>query len=92
MAIYELTNDTIREIEQAKFSEVGIKSVDGAVGSEEFVRLASEKARQERKRFDAFRFYLGDDELIVSGNRTFQAIDLLNEAFSDTEISYEKSL
>lgn len=76
--------------------------VDGVVKSEEFVRRALERAKQEKKRFDAFRFYLGDDELIVSGNRTYaltkmwgnrtlQAIDLLNMAFPDSEISYEKS-
>jgi hypothetical protein len=48
------------------------------------------------------RYFVGDDELIVTengtyaftnqwGNRTLQAIDLLKEAFPDTAISYEKS-
>ena len=76
--------------------------VEGVVGSEEFIRLATEKAKEEGRRFDARRYYVGKDELIVSedhtyvftnqwGNRTLQAIDLLNEAFPDTAISYEKS-
>ena len=76
--------------------------VEGTVGSEEFVRLATENAKQGGKRFDVRRYYVGEDELIVSenrtyaftnqwGNRTLQAIDLLNEAFPDTTISYEKS-
>lgn len=78
------------------------RAVDGVVGQAEFVRLATEKAKEDGRRFDARRYYVGDDELIVSGNRTyaftnqrgnrtFQAIDLLKEAFPDTKISYEKS-
>ena len=76
--------------------------VEGAVGTEEFIHLATENARQGGRRFDARRFFVGDGELIVSesrtyaftnqwGNRTLQAIDLLNEAFQDTTITYAKS-
>ncbi|MGI6418227.1 MAG: hypothetical protein ACOX1P_21440 [Thermoguttaceae bacterium] len=79
------------------------RTVEGSVDSEEFIRLASEKAEQEERRFDAPQYYTEDDELIVFdnrtyaftkmwGNRTLQAIDLLKEAFPETEISYAKSL
>ena len=76
--------------------------VDGVVGPEEFIGLATEKAKAEGRRFDTRRYFVGEDELIVSedctyaftnqwGNRTLQAIGILNEAFPDTEIRYEKS-
>lgn len=76
--------------------------VDGKVGPEEFVRLATEKAGEGGRQFDPRRYYLGEDELIVSenrtyaftnqwGNRTLQAIDLLNKAFPQAKISYKKS-
>jgi hypothetical protein len=75
--------------------------VDGVVGAEEFVRLAGEKAKNEARSFDPRRYFLGDDELIRTENRTYaftnqwghrtlQAIDMLKEAFPGTEISYEK--
>jgi hypothetical protein len=76
--------------------------VDGIVGTEDFVRLAAEKAKAEGRRFDPRRYFVDDDDLIVAGdrtyaftnqwgNRTLQAIDLLSQAFPDTEISYVKS-
>ncbi len=76
--------------------------VDGLVGSQEFVRLIAAKAKEEGWRFDVRRYYVSDGELIASdgrtyaftnqwGNRTLQAIDLLSEAFPETEISYKKS-
>jgi hypothetical protein len=75
--------------------------VEGVVGAEEFVRLAAKKAKDEGRRFDPRRYFVGDDELIQTGNRTYaftnqwgnrtlQAIDLLKEAFPDTGIRYEK--
>jgi len=78
------------------------QGVDGEVDSEQFVQLAAERAERENRRFDAFRFYLADDELIVCngrtyaftkmwGHRTLQAIDQLKEAFPETEIAYEAS-
>ncbi len=76
--------------------------VDGIVGTEDFVRLAAEAAKAEGRRFDPRRYFVDDEDLIVTGdrtyaftnqwgNRTLQAIDLLNQAFPDTEISYVKS-
>jgi hypothetical protein len=76
--------------------------VDGVVGAVEFVRLATEKAKDEGRRFDPRRYFVDDDDLIVSenhtyaftnqwGHRTLQAIDALKQAFPGTEISYEKS-
>lgn len=78
------------------------RSVDGVVGPEEFVALAIQNAEKEGKRFAERRFFLGDDELIVSenrtyaftnqwGNRTIEAIERLKEAFHDSNIRYQKS-
>ena len=78
------------------------RAVDGVVGAEEFMRSAAEKAEGEGRRFDPRRYFVDDDELIRTENRTYaftnqwghrtlQAIDLLKQFFSATEISYEKS-
>ena len=78
------------------------RSVDGVVGPEEFTRLVEIEDQANGKRFDARRYFLADGDLLVCagrtyaftnqwGNRTFQAIDLLCEAFRGTSISYEKS-
>ncbi len=80
MAIYELTSDTIREIEQAKFSEVGIK----------------ERGDLQRLLRDQVEV-ISPDTLVIAEEfseweDSRRRIDLLNEAFSHTEISCEKSL
>jgi hypothetical protein len=78
------------------------RDVEGVVGSEEFVRRATEEAKKQNQSFDAPRFYVNDDELIVSENRTYaftkmwgkrtpEALDLLIEAFPDAKISCEIS-
>jgi len=95
------TPEAITEIVHWKKSTI-FRGVDGVVGPEEFVRLVKEQVKQEGKRFDSRRYFLREDELILSenrtyaftnqwGNRTLQAIDLLSEAFPDTAISYQKS-
>ena len=72
--------------------------VEGAVASEDFVRLAVEKSRAEGQKFDFRHYRVAEDELIVSDNRTYAftkiwgprtlaAIDLLREAFPESQIS-----
>lgn len=79
------------------------RDVDGVVGPEDFIRLATERAEDEGRRFDAKRYYLREEDLIVSENRTYalnngwghrttEAIDQLKEAFPETEIDYEPAL
>jgi len=79
-----------------------LRAVEGVVGTEEFVRLSTEKAEEAGRRFDSRRYFVGEDELIFTenrtyaftkqwGNRTFEAIDLLKQAFPQIEISYVKS-
>lgn len=76
--------------------------VDGEVGPVEFIRLAKQNAKEEGKRFDAPRFYTGENELIVSGNRTYaftkmwghrthKAIEQLLEAFPEMGFRCEES-
>ncbi len=79
MAIYELTDKTIRPIEQTKFASAGI----------------NERGDLQRLLREQVEIISPDNRTYVFtnqwGNRTLQAIDLLNEAFPDTAISYEKS-
>jgi len=76
--------------------------VEGAVNAEDFVEKATEQAKSEGKNFEVHRFYCGDDDLIVVGDKTYaftnqwgsrtiEAVNLLIRAFPESDIKYQPS-
>lgn len=75
-------------------------SVEGDVGYEDFVRLATAARMAAGKRFDPNRFFCGDDELLRVGGRTYafssqwggtnwqEAMANLRDAFPDRRIVF----
>lgn len=75
-------------------------SVEGEVGHDDFVRLATAARAANGKRFDRSRFFCGDDELLRVGGRTYafssqwggtdwlEAMTNLRDAFPDRGISF----
>jgi hypothetical protein len=79
------------------------RSVEGTIGSEEFVQKAIAQAKVEGKSFKARRFYCADEDLIIAGGKTYafsnqwgswtmEAIDLLVKAFPKTDIKCQAAL
>jgi len=77
-----------------------LRSVDGEVGHEDFVRLATESRAELGKRFDPIRWFCGDDELLRVSGRTYafssqwggtdwlEAMTNLRDAFPDRGIIF----
>lgn len=77
-----------------------LRSVEGEVGHDDFVRLATESRAELGKRFDPIRWFCGDDELLRVGGRTYafssqwggddwlEAMTTLRDAFPDRGIVF----
>lgn len=77
-----------------------LRSVEGEVGHDDFVRLATESRAELGKRFDPIRWFCGDDELLRVGGRTYafssqwggddwlEAMTNLRDAFPDRGIVF----
>ncbi|MGA2031390.1 MAG: hypothetical protein ABSG68_03970 [Thermoguttaceae bacterium] len=76
--------------------------VEGEVDSQQFVQLLTARAEQEGKRFDDFRFFCKDTELIRSGDKTYaftnqwgggtyEVITYILQAFPDRGIACSPS-
>lgn len=84
-------------------SNRALVSVDGTVAGAEFNRLVMEARAREGRNFDARRFFIGDDELLHFGGRTYafssqwggpdwkQAMINLCDAFPDHGIAFNPS-
>ncbi|WP_114393766.1 hypothetical protein [Oleisolibacter albus] len=77
-----------------------LRSVEGEVGHDDFVRLATKSRAELGKRFDPIRWFCGDDELLRVGGRTYafssqwggddwlEAMTNLRDAFPDRGIVF----
>lgn len=77
-----------------------LASVDGEVGHEEFIRLATASRVELGKRFDPIRWFCDDDELLRVDGRTYafssqwggtdwlEAMANLRDAFPDLGIAF----
>lgn len=80
-----------------------LRSVEGEVGHDDFVRLATESRAELGKRFDPIRWFCGEDELLRVGGRTYafssqwggtdwlDAMTNLRDAFPDRGIAFTPS-
>ena len=83
-----------------RLSTRALASVDGEVGRDDFLRLATAARAANGKRFDPIRYFCGDDELVRVGGRTYafstqwggtdwqEAMTNLRDAFPDRGIVF----